>query len=110
MARAFSICGNGFLKPNISSLAGTLYSENDARRDSGFSIFYMGISIGAAIGGFLCAYVGTKIIWHYGYFNKVCSFFYFPVTKLSPARIVSLMMGIWFFASVIGEFLAGKIG
>ena len=110
MARAFIICGNGFFKPNISSLAGTLYSENDERRDSVFSIFYMGINIGAAIGRFLCAYVGTKINWHYGYFNEICSFFNFPVTKLSPARIVSLMMGIWFFASAIGEFLAGKIG
>jgi proton-dependent oligopeptide transporter, POT family len=64
---AFIICGNGFFKPNISSLVGTLYGENDSRRDSGFSIFYMGINIGAAIGGFLCAYVGTEINWHYGF-------------------------------------------
>lgn len=64
---AFIICGNGFFKPNISSLVGTLYSENDPRRDSGFSIFYMGINIGAAIGGFLCAYVGKEINWHYGF-------------------------------------------
>ena len=64
---AFIICGNGFFKPNISSLVGTLYTENDPRRDSGFSIFYMGINIGAAIGGFLCAYVGTEINWHYGF-------------------------------------------
>jgi proton-dependent oligopeptide transporter, POT family len=64
---AFIICGNGFFKPNISSLVGTLYGENDPRRDSGFSIFYMGINIGAALGGFLCAYVGTEINWHYGF-------------------------------------------
>ena len=64
---AFIICGNGFFKPNISSLVGTLYGENDPRRDSGFSIFYMGINIGAAIGGFLCAYIGTEINWHYGF-------------------------------------------
>lgn len=64
---AFIICGNGFFKPNISSLVGTLYGDNDPRRDSGFSIFYMGINIGAAIGGFLCAYVGTEINWHYGF-------------------------------------------
>ena len=64
---AFIIYGNGFFKPNISSLVGTLYNENDPRRDSGFSIFYMGINIGAAIGGFVCAYVGTKISWHYGF-------------------------------------------
>ena len=64
---AFIICGNGFFKPNISSLVGTLYKEDDPRRDSGFSIFYMGINIGAALGGFLCAYVGTEINWHYGF-------------------------------------------
>jgi proton-dependent oligopeptide transporter, POT family len=64
---AFIICGNGFFKPNVSSLVGTLYGENDPRRDSGFSIFYMGINIGAAVGGALCAYVGKEIDWHYGF-------------------------------------------
>ena len=64
---AFIICGNGFFKPNISSLVGTLYEENDPRRDSGFSIFYMGINIGAAIGGFLCAYLAKKYNWHLGF-------------------------------------------
>ncbi|HEY0060455.1 MAG TPA: peptide MFS transporter [Flavisolibacter sp.] len=64
---AFIICGNGFFKPNISSLVGTLYRENDPRRDSGFSIFYMGINIGAALGGILCGYVGQRVNWHYGF-------------------------------------------
>ncbi len=64
---AFIICGNGFFKPNISSLVGTLYEDNDPRRDSGFSLFYMGINIGAALGGLLCGYVGQRINWHYGF-------------------------------------------
>jgi proton-dependent oligopeptide transporter, POT family len=64
---AFIICGNGFFKPNISSLVGTLYSENDPRKDSAFSIFYMGINIGAALGGLLCGYVGQRVNWHYGF-------------------------------------------
>ncbi len=64
---AFIICGNGFFKPNISSLVGTLYREGDPRRDSAFSIFYMGINIGAALGGLLCGYVGERINWHYGF-------------------------------------------
>ncbi|MBC7416589.1 MAG: peptide MFS transporter [Pedobacter sp.] len=64
---AFIICGNGFFKPNISSLVGTLYANNDPRKDSAFSIFYMGINIGAALGGVLCGYVGQKINWHYGF-------------------------------------------
>jgi Dipeptide/tripeptide permease len=54
---AFIICGNGFFKPNISSLVGTLYSNNDPRKDSAFSLFYMGINIGAALGGLICGYV-----------------------------------------------------
>src|SRR5688500_1775070 len=64
---AFIICGNGFFKPNISSLVGTLYTDNDPRKDSAFSVFYMGINIGAALGGLLCGYVGQRINWHYGF-------------------------------------------
>ena len=64
---AFIICGNGFFKPNVSSLVGTLYKENDPRRDSGFSIFYMGINVGAALGGLLCAYVAKEFNWHLGF-------------------------------------------
>jgi len=64
---AFIICGNGFFKPNVSSLVGTLYDNNDPKKDSAFSLFYMGINIGAALGGALCSYVGTQINWHYGF-------------------------------------------
>jgi POT family proton-dependent oligopeptide transporter len=64
---AFIIGGNGFFKPNISSMVGTLYTEDDPRRDSGFSLFYLGINAGAAMGGLLCGYVGQKINWHYGF-------------------------------------------
>ena len=64
---AFIICGNGFFKPNISSLVGTLYADNDPKKDAGFSLFYMGINIGAALGGLLCGYVGQQINWHYGF-------------------------------------------
>ncbi|HVZ97286.1 MAG TPA: oligopeptide:H+ symporter, partial [Chitinophagaceae bacterium] len=64
---AFIICGNGFFKPNISSMVGTLYAKNDPRRDSGFSLFYLGINAGAALGGLLCGYAGQEINWHYGF-------------------------------------------
>jgi POT family proton-dependent oligopeptide transporter len=67
LGMAFIICGNGFFKPNISSLVGTLYADNDPRKDSAFSIFYMGINLGAALGGLLCGYVGQQIDWHYGF-------------------------------------------
>lgn len=64
---AFLISGNGFFKPNISTMVGRLYRDGDPRRDGAFSIFYMGVNLGAAIGGLICGYVGQKINWHYGF-------------------------------------------
>ncbi|MEM6688926.1 MAG: peptide MFS transporter [Planctomycetota bacterium] len=61
------ILGNGFFKPNISSLVGGLYSEGDKRRDSGFTIFYLGINIGAFIAPLVCGFLGESIGWHYGF-------------------------------------------
>jgi len=60
--------GTGLLKPNISSLVGTLYAEGDnARRDAGFSIFYMGINIGATISPLVTGYLGQRVGWHWGF-------------------------------------------
>jgi len=64
---ALIVIGTGLLKPNISTLVGTLYGENDARRDAGFSIYYMGINIGALISPLVCGYLGENINWHYGF-------------------------------------------
>ncbi|MBK9330520.1 MAG: peptide MFS transporter [Sphingobacteriales bacterium] len=64
---AFLISGNGFFKPNISTMVGRLYRPGDARRDGAFSIFYMGVNLGAAIGGLICGYIGQSINWHYGF-------------------------------------------
>jgi POT family proton-dependent oligopeptide transporter len=61
------VLGTGLLKPNISTLVGTLYTEQDARRDAGFSIYYMGINIGALISPLVCGYLGENINWHYGF-------------------------------------------
>lgn len=61
------IAGNGFFKPNISSLVGSLYEEGDIKRDSGFTIFYMGINLGAAVAPLLCGYIGEMWGWHYGF-------------------------------------------
>src|SRR5882672_2219105 len=62
------VMGTGLLKPNISSLVGELYPINDqARRDAGFSIFYMGINIGATIAPVITSYLGENINWHYGF-------------------------------------------
>jgi POT family proton-dependent oligopeptide transporter len=64
---ALLIMGVGFLKPNISSMVGGLYKENDPRRDSGFTLFYMGINVGALLAAVLCVYLGEKVGWSYGF-------------------------------------------
>ena len=64
---AFIVVGTGLLKPNISTMVGALYSAEDARRDAGFSIFYMGINIGALLSPLVCGYLGENINWHYGF-------------------------------------------
>lgn len=60
---AFSIIGTGFFKPNISSMVGELYHENDDRRDAGYGLFYAGINIGGLFGGALCVYLGKYVSW-----------------------------------------------
>jgi POT family proton-dependent oligopeptide transporter len=64
---AFIILGVGALKPNISSMVGGLYKLGDVRRDSAFTIFYVGINIGAFSAPLLVGYVGEMINWHYGF-------------------------------------------
>ena len=61
------IVGNGFFKPNISTMVGTLYPEKSTKRDAGFTIFYMGINLGAALAPLVCGYIGETYGWHYGF-------------------------------------------
>ena len=61
------IVGNGFFKPNISTMVGSLYRTDDSRRDAGFSLFYSGINIGALLSGLTIAYIGTSISWSLGF-------------------------------------------
>lgn len=61
------ILGVGLLKPNISTMVGGLYKKGDIRRDKGFTIFYIGINLGAFMSALIVGYVGEKIGWHYGF-------------------------------------------
>src|SRR5690606_27053001 len=61
------VLGTGLLKPNISAIVGDLYPEGGARRDAGFSIFYMGINTGSFFGQLVTGFLGEKVGWHLGF-------------------------------------------
>ena len=77
------ILGNGFFKPNISTIVGGLYETNDPRKDSAFTIFYMGINSGAFLAPFVAGGLGEKIGWHWGYIS---------------AGVGMLISLVWFYA------------
>ena len=61
------VVGTGLLKPNMTTMVADLYPEGGSRRDAGFTIFYMGVNLGATIGPLICSYLGEKFNWHYGF-------------------------------------------
>jgi POT family proton-dependent oligopeptide transporter len=61
------VIGTGLLKPNVSGIVGSLYEPSDTRRDAGFSLFYMGINLGAFIGPLIAGYLAQKVDWHVGF-------------------------------------------
>ncbi len=67
LALSLIIVGVGFLKPNISTVVGKLYGKDDPRRDSGFTIFYMGINIGSVLATLICTWLGETYGWKYGF-------------------------------------------
>jgi proton-dependent oligopeptide transporter, POT family len=67
LALAFIIVGSGFLKANISVMVGQLYARTDMRRDPAYTIFYMGINLGGALGAILCGWLGETYGWSYGF-------------------------------------------
>jgi POT family proton-dependent oligopeptide transporter len=67
MGLVLIVLGTGLLKGNVSVIVGRLYGPNDSRRDAGFSIFYMGINLGAFIAPLVCGYLGQRVNWHIGF-------------------------------------------
>jgi len=67
IALSLIVAGNGFFKPNISSFLGTFYEKDDPRKDRAFTIFYMGINVGAFLAPVTCGYLGETYGWHYGF-------------------------------------------
>lgn len=84
VALGLLIVGNGFFKPNTSSMVGDLYEGvDDPRRDGGYTIFYMGINLGALFSPLVCGTLGQKLGWHYGFASAGVGMFIGLVTLLS---------------------------
>jgi POT family proton-dependent oligopeptide transporter len=83
---AMIILGVGFLKANISSLVGELYSAGDKRRDSGFTLFYMGINLGSFLATIICVWLGETYGWSYGFGAAGVGMFFGLVTFISGKK------------------------
>jgi len=124
LALAFIIVGSGFLKANISVIVGQLYPRTDVRRDGAYTIFYMGINLGAALGSLLCGYLGETYGWSYGFgaagVGMLLGLIVFVWGKPlllgrgespDPARLAAPVMGIKFewLLYVVGVLAVGVV-
>lgn len=89
---ALLIAGNGFFKPNISTIVGTLYPAGSTKRDSGFTLFYMGINLGAAMSPLLCGYVGETYGWHYGFGLATVGMLTGLTVFVAPTRVTQIVI------------------
>ncbi|MEM9827453.1 MAG: peptide MFS transporter [Planctomycetota bacterium] len=93
-ALALLITGNGFFKPNISTMVGGMYRPGSPKRDSGFTIFYMGINLGAAISPLLCGYLGETWGWHWGFGLATLGMMVGLAVFVMPNLITQLLIGL----------------
>ena len=91
-ALALLICGNGFFKPNISTIVGSLYDIKSRKRDGGFTIFYMGINLGAAMSPLLCGYIGETYGWHYGFGLATIGMLMGLAVFVAPIRVTQVLI------------------
>ena len=92
IALALLIVGNGFFKPNISTMVGSLYPKASQRKDAGFTLFYMGINLGAAISPIACGYVGETYGWHYGFGLATMGMLIGVAIFIAPTRLTQALI------------------
>ena len=101
-ALALLICGNGFFKPNISTMVGSLYPAASGKRDAGFTLFYMGINLGAAMSPLLCGYIGETYGWHYGFGLATVGMLTGIAVFVAPRRIAQVLILAGALAAAVG--------
>ena len=104
-ALALLICGNGFFKPNISTIVGGLYNAGSPKRDAGFTLFYMGINLGAAMSPLLCGYIGETYGWHYGFGLATVGMLTGLAVFWAPRRVTQLTILAAAIAAALGLFV-----
>ena len=104
LALALLIVGNGFFKPNISTMVGSLYPQGSPKRDTGFTIFYMGINLGAAMSPLLCGYIGETYGWHYGFGLATLGMLTGLAVFVAPIRITQVLIMSGAVAAALGLF------
>ena len=104
MALALLIVGNGFFKPNISTMVGSLYGEMKEKKDAGFTIFYMGINLGAAISPIVCGYVGEKYGWHYGFGLATVGMLLGVAVFVAPTQLTRVLILIGSILTAVSMF------
>src|SRR3954452_14256365 len=104
-ALALLVVGNGFFKPNISTTVGSLYPSGSPKKDSGFTIFYMGINLGAALSPILCAYLAYNWGWHYGFGLATFGMLVGLAVFVAPIRLTQILILGCAVATAIGMML-----
>jgi proton-dependent oligopeptide transporter, POT family len=94
LALGLLITGNGFFKPNLSTMVGGLYRPGSTRRDGGFTIFYMGINLGGAMSPLICGYIGETYGWHYGFGLATIGMLTGLAVFVAPIRLTQLLIGL----------------
>ena len=104
-ALALLVAGNGFFKPNISTIVGSLYPQGSPKRDSGFTIFYIGINLGAAMSPLLCGYIGETYGWHYGFGLATLGMLAGVAVFVAPMRLGQVLIGAGALVAAAGLLL-----
>ncbi len=107
-ALSLLVVGNGFFKPNISTMVGALYKGSHAARDAGFTIFYMGINLGAALAPVLCGFLGEEKGWHYGFGLATVGMLVGVATFVAPRGLARILILLTAATTAVGTIVVTK--
>ncbi|HEX4415193.1 MAG TPA: oligopeptide:H+ symporter, partial [Lacipirellulaceae bacterium] len=99
------IAGNGFFKPNVTSMLGTLYPAGSPRRDGGYTIYYMGVNLGGALAPLVCGYVGERYGWHYGFGLATIGMLVGLAVFVAPILLTQILIGLTAILTTIALLL-----